>query len=349
VGLPYLSTVVKYDLSTDSWTSRADMPTARNFFGAANVNGKIYAIGGAPTPTAGTVVEEYDPVANSWTTKAPMPTSRYAVAAAPVNGKIYVMGGWGPIATVEEYNPGTDSWTTKAPMPTARDCLGAAAVNGKIYAIGGSYMGTPLSTVEEYDPVKDTWMVKAGIPTARERFGIAVVNGKIYVMGGNAQIDTVEEYDPEADVWETMTPMPTRRNCLAGEVVDGKIYAIGGALGGSIAAVEQGYIVPPPFVLRAKRGRIAIAPNRLDPAGTGRQFMIAVKGEGGREVTLSVCDVAGRIRREIRLILDAKGDVRTDYDGKDSTGSYLTPGLYWIVARGGGVDDKKGFAVVSGR
>ena len=44
-----------YDPSTDTWTRKADMPTARGFFGTAVVDGKIYAIGGSPN------MNEHDP------------------------------------------------------------------------------------------------------------------------------------------------------------------------------------------------------------------------------------------------------------------------------------------------
>jgi N-acetylneuraminic acid mutarotase len=40
------STVEEYDPATDTWTARADMPTARWGLSASVVNGKIYAIGG---------------------------------------------------------------------------------------------------------------------------------------------------------------------------------------------------------------------------------------------------------------------------------------------------------------
>lgn len=56
--------VEAYDPATDSWIGKADMPTPRWGLACAEVNGKIYAIGGAfggvPHPGLGTV-EEFDP------------------------------------------------------------------------------------------------------------------------------------------------------------------------------------------------------------------------------------------------------------------------------------------------
>ena len=58
-----VSTVEEYDPATDTWTTKAPMPTARRSLSTSVVNGKIYAIGGkeATTGVAVARVEEYDP------------------------------------------------------------------------------------------------------------------------------------------------------------------------------------------------------------------------------------------------------------------------------------------------
>ncbi|GAF89851.1 unnamed protein product, partial [marine sediment metagenome] len=69
------SALEAYDPSTDTWTVKSPMPTPRWDLSAAEVNGKIYAIGGWD-PYGETVlqtVEEYDPTNDTWTTKSPMP------------------------------------------------------------------------------------------------------------------------------------------------------------------------------------------------------------------------------------------------------------------------------------
>ena len=54
----------------DTWTKKADMPTARAGLSTSVVSGKIYAIGGE-----GGTVEEYNPVTDTWTKKTRMPTA----------------------------------------------------------------------------------------------------------------------------------------------------------------------------------------------------------------------------------------------------------------------------------
>src|SRR5947199_59368 len=53
-----------YDPALNSWSRKAPMPTPRVFLAAAAVNGRIYAIGGAPDCCGNAttnVVEVYDP------------------------------------------------------------------------------------------------------------------------------------------------------------------------------------------------------------------------------------------------------------------------------------------------
>ena len=89
----YLRSMEEYNPATNSWTSRAAMNTIRSEFGAAAVNGKIYAIGGKSSGNAISSVEEYNPDTNTWTAKNNMPSARRGFGTAVVNNKIYVIGG----------------------------------------------------------------------------------------------------------------------------------------------------------------------------------------------------------------------------------------------------------------
>jgi N-acetylneuraminic acid mutarotase len=158
-----ISIVEEYDPATDTWTKKADMPTARCGLATSVVNGIIYAIGGQGPgfgPNAGggffSTVEAYDPVKDNWTDKAKMPSEKCSFGTCAVNEKIYTIAGVGfPIfSEVEEYDPATDTWTKITDIPTPRWGLSATAVGGRIYAIGGSTAGpiaVSTSIVEEYD------------------------------------------------------------------------------------------------------------------------------------------------------------------------------------------------------
>jgi N-acetylneuraminic acid mutarotase len=237
--------VAAVEIAADTWTQKADMPTARHYLGSAVVDGKIYVIGGAPVQCGITkAMEEYDPASDIWMPRADMPTARLGVRAAAVDGIIYAIGGWAGdtatcwgelLSTVEAYDPAADTWTTKTDMPTTRSHSAIAVVDGKIYVIGGQGDGNIiLSAVEAYDPATDTWTTKADMPTARWT-AACVVDGRIYVFCGNTTWDgpegtvpTVEVYDPATDTWTQASDMPRARNRHTASVVDGKIYIIGG-------------------------------------------------------------------------------------------------------------------------
>ncbi|GAG26877.1 unnamed protein product, partial [marine sediment metagenome] len=94
----------EYDPATDTWTTKAPMPTKRATLGASAVNGIIYVIGGVSGFTVFSTVEAYDPATDTWTTKADMPTRRCFHPTSAINGKIYAIGGalgspWNGIST----------------------------------------------------------------------------------------------------------------------------------------------------------------------------------------------------------------------------------------------------------
>ncbi len=129
----------------DTWTYKADMPTARGFTSGCVVDGNIYVIGGFPTHySVTTAVEMYDPTADTWTRMANMPSGRCGHATCTLDGKIYVFGGVSPDGyssakkNVYVYDPQTDTWTQKADMPYANAFCGIVVVNETIYLIGGT-------------------------------------------------------------------------------------------------------------------------------------------------------------------------------------------------------------------
>ena len=217
------------------WTRLASMRTARSEVAAAELNGKIYVLGGFGR--GATANEEYDPVANRWRSRAPIPRGVDHAAAVALEGLIYLIGGFDgrfrAVDTVLAYDPSTDSWTAKAELPTPRGALGAVAVNGKIYAIGGRASGGDVGTTEEYNPATDTWHSRSPMPTPRDHIAIAVVDDRVYIIGGRLgtfarNLDATEEYDPKTDTWTKKAPIPVSRSGIAAAAVGGRIYVFGG-------------------------------------------------------------------------------------------------------------------------
>ncbi len=150
-----LSSVERYDVDTNTWSTVASLPGARSDLAAATVGGKIYVFGGC-TSNPSTFLDDvdvYDPETDTWSTApANMPTPRAGMyAVARKGGTVYVIGGEVGLApglsTNESYKVSTDTWTTGLlPMPTPRAEAGAVGTGGGIYILGGSQPAGGLST-----------------------------------------------------------------------------------------------------------------------------------------------------------------------------------------------------------
>ncbi len=146
-----VGTVEEYDPKTDTWRSRAALPTPRNHHAAAAVNGKIYVIGGRIgaafiTSASNTdIVEAYDPATDTWSKPLErMPTPRSASGYAVWHNKIFVAGGEGQdrmslraYRAVEAYDPALNQWEIAPSMPNPRHGLGVAVIGDRLYTVSG--------------------------------------------------------------------------------------------------------------------------------------------------------------------------------------------------------------------
>ncbi|MGA2680906.1 MAG: hypothetical protein ABSF44_03800 [Candidatus Bathyarchaeia archaeon] len=199
-----------YNPATDSWETKAAMPTPRDALQANVLNGKIYCIGGTAINGATGVNEVYDPTSDTWTTKSPMPTVTDIYSPSAVfDDKIFIFCGFSyytnePVnfQKTQIYDPVTDNWSSGAPSPNG--VYGQAVVatgqmaTERIYVLsnGGNQI---------YDPENNTWTLGANIPTNGQDFGAAVVNDKLYVIGGRiwtyplgSILDTIFDLAPSA-------------------------------------------------------------------------------------------------------------------------------------------------------
>jgi hypothetical protein len=156
------STVFEYDPTRPAgsrWQTRAPMPTARVYLGAAALGGLVYAVGGIPGNfTDLATVEAYDPGANTWTTRQPMSTPRGGLAVVGVEGGapgcggyLFALGGgWANYtAAAERYDPAANAWEPITALPVARRTL-FATYSPSTYALiaAGGWDGTYSSRVD---------------------------------------------------------------------------------------------------------------------------------------------------------------------------------------------------------
>ena len=153
-GVPQIvvGTVEEYDPASNTWRTRAPMPTGRNHFFAAEVDGKIYAINGRLGTSFVTasdvtdIVEEYDPKTDTWRYMGRSPTKRGDVAGGVHNGQIYVTGGEyeeprGKVTfwAFEAYDPKANVWRSLPHVQIARHGGVAAFIGNEFHVAGGSF------------------------------------------------------------------------------------------------------------------------------------------------------------------------------------------------------------------
>lgn len=230
-------TVEAYDPASDSWTTKAAMPTPRYMVAGGVVNNILYAVGGAAllSGTLMTTVEAYDPASNTWSAKAPLPAARVSQCIGSINGILYLASGGNRPAiepTVLAYDPLANVWSAKASITIPRVNLSGAVVNDVLYAVGGQNSGgVPVTTVEAFTPPEVTW--SSGTPA------VATLNSNGLATGLSVGTSTIT-----ASAWNltanttltvvtqpAITNQPMNTTTTPNGSVTLSVSATGGALG----------------------------------------------------------------------------------------------------------------------
>jgi N-acetylneuraminic acid mutarotase len=157
-----------YDPATDTWETKAPMPTRRSGLEANVVNGKIYLIGGQIQSSIFDISlcnlnEVYDPATDSWTTKAAIPIPARDYASAVIGSKIYVLGGFaGSVFNCRQnqiYDTVSDDWNQGVSLPSSALYASGGVTSGAaapkhiyVFSISGwSGRGTPVSDTQVYN------------------------------------------------------------------------------------------------------------------------------------------------------------------------------------------------------
>jgi len=151
------------------WSTRANLIDANSEMGVAELNGKIYVLGGYPASRVTVdTVQVYDTASNTWQLTAPLLLGVNHPMPAVANGKVYVIGGQTDtgsayVNNVQEFNPATSNWTYRATMPTARSAGAATVIGDRIYVAGGRPpRGNDFAV---YNATSNTWQTLPNLPT----------------------------------------------------------------------------------------------------------------------------------------------------------------------------------------
>ena len=179
-----------YDPLTDTWETKAPLPTPKEAITANVIDTKIYVIGDESNE-----LWVYDPISDSWSTKTPMPVAltkfggSWSCSSAVVDNKIHVLG----IGIHQIYDPTNDTWDLIAKLGFVSYHGSAGATTGttapsQFYTFGvdGRFWTlTYPNPVSLFLNLKDgNWTNQDPMPTRRVFFGIAVVDDHFYAIGG---------------------------------------------------------------------------------------------------------------------------------------------------------------------
>jgi N-acetylneuraminic acid mutarotase len=135
-----INQVLCFDPSTNQWSAKANMPTARHAKKLVWFENRIWPIGGY-TSTSSNKVESYDPTTNSWQAEASLTTARQYPVAWVANGRIYVGGGKKDsssyLNSIEVYDPTIKQWSNAGSFPENKYNSDAVVLNDIVYVVAG--------------------------------------------------------------------------------------------------------------------------------------------------------------------------------------------------------------------
>jgi hypothetical protein len=181
-----VSSVLKFDRRTQTWSEVAPMPEERDNAGACVLGSDIYIIGGRNDDMGKTsTIYRFSTETNEWATLTPMPNAMSGHSVCVVDGLIYVLGGEESnnysTSSVHRFDLVANMWSTVAPMAVARTKLGSFVLGGNIYVVGGFDGDDKLSSMERYSLAPDSWSeVRGGeLSTVQSCFGALVVQSEV--------------------------------------------------------------------------------------------------------------------------------------------------------------------------
>jgi len=244
-----------YNIFSDTWSTKMDMPTPRSSFSIFVYQNKIYCTGGITGDIDNQqltgLTEVYDPLTDTWESKSSMPTPRADLSANVVDNAVYLIGGkqiqgidlyYQEVGINEVYFPDNDSWTNKSPMFIPVFGYASAVVEGRIFILGGARQfeegesGTPVRFNQMYDPKIDAWRNLAAMPNPKSHAGSSRTRGitapiLIYSIGGSDQMgisETNYAYSVENDNWTIATAIPNPRSNIGIVEINDVFFAVGG-------------------------------------------------------------------------------------------------------------------------
>jgi hypothetical protein len=227
-----LSSMSRYDASSEQWSVASPMATRRSSFSACSMEGELYVVGGLGVTDLISgfredliSVEKYSPSSDTWSSVASLPAGRCEHTAIVVRSAMYVFGGCKTGSTLK-YDSTRDTWSEVAPMPEVRDRAAACAIGNAIYVFGGARPGSPANTgsVFMYDTEANHWSRLPPMPLPCSNHSVSILGGLVYVVANIG----VLRFNPASGEWKTLAPTLIGHAEGCSFVANGCLFAAGG-------------------------------------------------------------------------------------------------------------------------
>ena len=332
----------RYNLSTNSWETMADVPTPILGSSSAKIGNNIYIIGGMVT-TPGTItnnVYKYNIINNVWSELAKTPNAYTdGDAVAYQDSLIYTVGSYASKKSFV-YNINTNKWKTATTLPNTGSALsyGALSVHGnKLVYVGGSngtfsptyYNKVWIGEIDQNNRANITWTQGTNFPgLTRTFFELRPWHNGLILIGGTTDntFDTFSDenyfYDPQANTWTKLSNKPTAWNTgnAASIYIDGKwkLLCTGGFHTDYLKTTE----IYTQENLSTKNANVCLLKNMKTVSGKNPKLSFCTTESG--VIAMKIWDAKGSLVRENNKIENGAGSkVISLLDQNLSAGIYI--------------------------
>lgn len=228
----------------------APAPRERYRHAAANIEGKIWVVGGRTL--ADDLIPEidvYDPVTDTWTTPYVWPNATSDLAAFAQDASLFLVGGYtasyDAVPLMWEIDTSAVILTAVPATPLLQgrgDIAAAHSGRNTVYLTGGFHHDdwcSPLDSAERYNTTSKTWEAIASLSLGRGDKSLVGLDENLFAIGGehmngdctkNVPVDYVEVYDVEHNTWKVETQLSEKRFrfVAAADEKAQSIYVFGG-------------------------------------------------------------------------------------------------------------------------
>lgn len=236
-GTNYLNAVYEYDASTNVYTQKAGMITARWGHSCTQCENDVCVFGG--TGLLGsymTSAERYNASNNTWYNISSLPAAFRGASTLVYNGNVYLVGGENGTGYEKNslllYYPGNDTYVTTLANMTYPRRWGTIGQSGTTFYYFGGDAATTYKRAENYSVTTNTWqtMTNLTFPSFGTSITDATINGKIYSTHGlsGSFYNWTWEFNTTNASWTQRSSATHLRDGMGSSVYDSSLYVFGG-------------------------------------------------------------------------------------------------------------------------